>query len=172
MDNKIRPAYLGGSSDYFYFYGENLKYYDINSLYPFAMLNDMPLIPTDIIIEEDKLKLIHLDDIFGFVKVIVKCPENLKRPVLPIKYKGKTIYPTGSWIGTYFTEELKEINRLNLGYSFQIIEAHTYTRGKIFNKFVEHFFEIKKNSRGVEMFLAILCLNSLYGMFYSSKGES
>lgn len=43
LDNKIRPAYFGGSSDYFYFYGENLKYYDINSLYPFAMLNDMPL---------------------------------------------------------------------------------------------------------------------------------
>ena len=144
QDTFVRESYYGGATDVYTLTAKLLYYLDVNSLYPFAMLNDMPLIPTDIIIEEDKLKLIHLDDIFGFVKVIVKCPENLKRPVLPIKYKGKTIYPTGSWIGTYFTEELKEINRLNLGYSFQIIEAHTYTRGKIFNKFVEHFFEKKK----------------------------
>lgn len=34
LDNKIRPSYFGGSSDYYNFYGKNIKYYDVNSLYP------------------------------------------------------------------------------------------------------------------------------------------
>ena len=69
------------------------------------------------------------------------------------------------WIGTYFSEELKAVRNLNLGYTFEILEAHTYSRGQLFNSFVEHFFQIKKYSKGVARFLAKLCLNSLYGMF-------
>ena len=82
-----------------------------------------------------------------------------------LKFKGKTIFPTGVWIGTYFSEELKAVRNLNLGYTFEILEAHTYSRGQLFNSFVEHFFLIKKYSKGVARFLAKLCLNSLYGMF-------
>lgn len=44
LDNKIRASYYGGSSDYYYRYGQNIYYYDVNSLYPYVMLNDMPLI--------------------------------------------------------------------------------------------------------------------------------
>lgn len=43
LDNIIRLAYLGGSTDYYYKYGENLKHYDVNSLYPKAMCNPMPI---------------------------------------------------------------------------------------------------------------------------------
>lgn len=157
----VRESYYGGATDVYSVLAKLLYYLDVNSLYPFAMLNDMPLIPKDVIKDEVRLKLVNLDDIFGFVKVRVKCPKNLKRPVLPIKCEGKTIYTTGYWIGTYFTEELKEINKLKLGYSFHIIEAHIYTSAKIFNKFVEHFFEIKKNTTGVERYLAKICLNRL-----------
>ena len=54
---------------------------------------------------------------------------------------------------------------LNLGYQFNIIEAHRYSKGDIFTKFVNHFYDIKRNSTGSKKFLAKLCLNSLYGMF-------
>lgn len=74
LDNKIRPAYFGGSSDYFHFYGENLKYYDINSLYPFAMLNDMPL---EYLGEFDG-SIMKLEECFGFVEVIVTAPKDIK----------------------------------------------------------------------------------------------
>ena len=43
QDNFIRCGYYGGVTDYYKAYGENLYYYDVNSLYPFAMLNNMPL---------------------------------------------------------------------------------------------------------------------------------
>ena len=48
LDSIIRESYFGGSSDYYKFHGINLKYYDVNSLYPwstiYAMLNDIPLL--------------------------------------------------------------------------------------------------------------------------------
>lgn len=43
LDSIIRLSYIGGSTDYYYKYGENLKHYDVNSLYPKAMCNLMPL---------------------------------------------------------------------------------------------------------------------------------
>ena len=46
--------------------------------------------------------------------------------MLPVKYKGKTIYPTGKWNGTYFSEEIKAVLALNLGYKFKIIKGHRF----------------------------------------------
>ena len=36
-------------------------------------------------------------------EVDVECPDFIKKPVLPLKYKGKTIYPRGKWTSTYFS---------------------------------------------------------------------
>lgn len=38
----IKEGYYGGISEVYKPYGSNLYYYDVNSLYPFAALNDMP----------------------------------------------------------------------------------------------------------------------------------
>lgn len=42
-DSFIRKAYYGGATDYYKGYGKKLYYYDINSLYPYAMCKPMPL---------------------------------------------------------------------------------------------------------------------------------
>jgi hypothetical protein len=42
LDAFIRRGYFGGATDYYKKYAVNAKYYDANSLYPTAMLNDMP----------------------------------------------------------------------------------------------------------------------------------
>ena len=42
MYNDIKQAYYGGITEVYKPYGENFYYYDVNSLYPFASLNDMP----------------------------------------------------------------------------------------------------------------------------------
>lgn len=39
---EIRNAYYGGVVEVFKNEGNNLNYYDVTSLYPFAMLKDMP----------------------------------------------------------------------------------------------------------------------------------
>lgn len=41
-DTFIRQSYFGGATDYYKLRAENLYYYDVNSLYPFAMIKDMP----------------------------------------------------------------------------------------------------------------------------------
>jgi hypothetical protein len=58
---------------------------------------------------------------FGSLKVEVNSAKDIKIPLLPCKYNGKTIYPTGSRIGTYFSEELKAV--LPQGYQFKFLEA-------------------------------------------------
>ena len=40
--NFIYQGYFGGCTEVYIPYGENLKYYDVNSLYPAVALNPMP----------------------------------------------------------------------------------------------------------------------------------
>jgi hypothetical protein len=42
QDKFIRRGYYGGHTNVYIPYGENLHYYDVSSLYPFSMLQDMP----------------------------------------------------------------------------------------------------------------------------------
>jgi hypothetical protein len=38
VDKFIRRGYFGGGTDYYKAYGENLHYYDVNSLYPYSSI--------------------------------------------------------------------------------------------------------------------------------------
>lgn len=40
--SELKQAYYGGITEVYIPHGRNLFYYDINSLYPYASLNDMP----------------------------------------------------------------------------------------------------------------------------------
>lgn len=42
VDKIVRSSYRGGATEVYKCNGNNLHYYDINSLYPYAMLNPMP----------------------------------------------------------------------------------------------------------------------------------
>ena len=64
------------------------------------MINEMPL---KIIKKHFNGRSINLDTFFGFVKVLVRSPKDVKRPMLPTKFKCKSIYPTGEWIGSYLS---------------------------------------------------------------------
>ena len=77
------------------------KIYDVNSLYPFVMLNDMPL---NIDKKYSDMSNIKLEDFFGFCEAEITSPsaaDNIINPLLPYKHLGKTIFPFGSWKGTY-----------------------------------------------------------------------
>lgn len=104
-----------------------------------------------------------LNNFFGFSYVEVFCPLDMLRPVLPFHKDGKTIYPVGNWSGWYFSEELKAVE--SLGYQIKMIKGLEFSRSKLFDGFVKHFFNIKKLSKGVERDTAKLQLNNLYGYF-------
>ena len=54
---------------------------------------------------------------------------------------------------------------MKYGYKFEFIKGYEYSRYKLFNEYVNHFYNIKMNSTGSERFIAKLCLNTLYGYF-------
>lgn len=92
LDTVIRPSYFGGSTDFFTRHANNVKYYDVNSLYPFAMLNDMP---GDYLGKLDP-KTTNLDNVFGFVEVIISAPADMVNPLLIHHYRGSTIHPVAT----------------------------------------------------------------------------
>nr|YP_009517239.1 DNA polymerase [Myochromella boudieri]AYE93153.1 DNA polymerase [Myochromella boudieri] len=98
-DYFIRMGYFGGATDYYKCYCKGLYYYDINSLYPHAMCKPMPHFIKKF---HKDLSVIKLEDFFGFCLAEIQTPNNLK-PLLPYKYKGKTIYPNGIFTGVYFS---------------------------------------------------------------------
>ncbi len=163
LDNIIRLAYLGGSTDYFYKYGENLKHYDVNSLYPKAMCNPMPI---EFLEEIDGID-VKLEDVFGFAEAKITTPENLFIPLLPYKLENETLHPLGSWIGLYFTEELKTI--VKYGYKVELIKVYSFSKENIFTKYIEFFYNIKKFAIGPLRFIAKMHLNTLYGYFGRKK---
>ena len=83
--------------------------------------------------------------------------------MIPFKYKGKTIYPGGTFTGVYFTEEMKAL--LKYGYSFKLITGYEFSKTYLFNDYVEYFYNKKKTSKGSTRFIAKMHLNQLYGIF-------
>jgi hypothetical protein len=70
--NDIKKAYYGGKTEIYKPYGKNLYYYDVNSLYPFVALNDMPG-PDCKYIEFYSKNQYKLAELFGFYYCTVEC---------------------------------------------------------------------------------------------------
>lgn len=124
----IRRGYYGGHTDVYKPYGKGLFYYDVNSLYPYAMLKPMPGGKP---VWRGKLKGCDLEQLFGFVSAKVTCPESLKVPLLPYKdpKTGTLLFPTGTFTGVYFTEELELALTLKVGYKVEL--NHGYRKKKV-----------------------------------------
>ena len=73
--NDIKQGYYGGITEVYKPYGENLLYYDVNSLYPYASLNDMPgLICEKLAFYNDQ---VNLSNLFGFFYCKVETPKDI-----------------------------------------------------------------------------------------------
>ncbi|XP_016182637.1 uncharacterized protein LOC107624706 [Arachis ipaensis] len=166
-DNFIRKAYYGGHTDAYIPYGENLYYYDVNSLYPFIMKEyDMP---GGTPVWHGNLAGKDLDSLYGFIDAYVECPKTIKRPFLPYRDKNNTlIFPTGEFIGVYYSEELKYAK--SLGYRVIPLSGYLFDRkGTPFRDFVSSLYEsrlnAKKSGNEALSFVYKIIMNSLYGRF-------
>ena len=114
-------------------------YYDMNSQYPYAMLNDILLVTLYI------LPTKNLDNIFGFVYFVYgkfTPPYVLRVPF--IQYKdpktNKVSCPRGSFNRMIFSEEIKYA--LKYGYKFEVKFSYKFARGKgVFNSFILKEFD-------------------------------
>jgi len=160
IDNFIRNSYYGGGTDVYKGFAKLVYYYDVNSLYPAAMLNPMPY---NLIKIHNNMDNINLENFFGFIEVEVLCPITMKRPVLPYHSNGKTIYPVGTWKGVYFSEELKAVEKL--GYQFKLFKGYEFSKANLFESYINYFYEIKRTTTGSDRHIAKYLLNNLYGYF-------
>jgi hypothetical protein len=161
MYNLIKPSYFGGSAEIYKPYGENLYHYDINSLYPYAMLNDMP----GNYLKYEK-NILSLDNFFGFIYCEIEISKNILIPMVPIRCKNnKIIYPVGKMKGLYFSEEIK--SWMKLGYKIKLNSGYSFERIKSpFLYFIKDFYKFKMESKDKNLkLLSKSLLNGLYGYF-------
>jgi len=139
-------------------FGEILNCYDINSMYPAAMRdNDYPGEFSHWSTELDLTQ-----DLF-IIDAVVTCPDNLDKPLLPLK-DGKLLFPAGTFRGHFYSPEFKKA--LDLGYKIEKVYKVCYfeNAGKIFSEFVNHFYELRRKSKcPVQKFIYKDILVRLYG---------
>jgi len=149
--------YSGGRVEMYKGSGKNLRVYDVNSLYPYAMLQPMPageLIVTD---------RYHRGKI-GFYHVEIKSTPNWY--ISPLLHRGDKLTflngPGRYYCGSPTLEVLREF-----GVTFRVISGYYFSHSEpIFIDYVTQFFDLKNRSKGTALYyIAKLFLNSLYGKF-------
>lgn len=165
-EKDIRQAYKGGRVEVIQHYAENVKHYDVNSLYPYVMRKyPMP-------VGRPYLQEIKISD-FGIVFAKVTCPKDLKIPLLCTKREdGKLIFPTGTFSGWFCTPELQKAKQI--GYKIEIEHGYKFSKSYLFDDYIDHSYKLKKQSEdgSVSYTLAKLLMNSLYGKFGQKREKS
>jgi DNA polymerase type B, organellar and viral len=160
----MKNSYTGGSVDMIIPHGFNLYHYDINSLYPYAMLTyDVPI---------GNMKSFtgdvwKLDPIaFGFFEAEVIAPLDLDIPVLQIHLNNRTVSPVGKFKGWFFSEELRNAID-NYDYKVEIIKGYTFDKANIFRDYVNDLYNLRLqfNKNHPMNYITKILMNSLYGRF-------
>jgi hypothetical protein len=94
----LKKSYTGGATDMYIPYGEDIKEYDVNSLYP-SQMKQCPMPVGNITYFEGDIFKID-PKAFGFFDCIITAPENLNVPIIQTKIKSKTGLRTIAPLGT------------------------------------------------------------------------
>ena len=159
----IKLGYYGGITEVYKPYGENLYYYDVNSLYPYVSLNDM--VGLECHKQEYINKKANLNELFGFFYCDIEAPLNKYLGILPVRTNAGIIFPVGRWSGMYFSEELKYA--VENGYVINIKWGYKFNRvSDLFTKYVENLYKMKSYPKNItQKNLAKSLLNNLIGRF-------
>jgi hypothetical protein len=94
--NDIKESYYGGITEVYRPYGKNLFYYDVNSLYPYASLNDMPGLDCSKIMFYKDDEYNDIDNLFGFFNCKIEAPLDLYLGLLPVRNSIGIELPVGN----------------------------------------------------------------------------
>jgi hypothetical protein len=171
LDQKFRNAYYGGRTEAFEvgtFPG--CYYYDVKSMYPWAMLQDVPIgIP--IYLNKEPLGLEYLETHKGIVHLKIKGGFERATQGLNfhcMKSNNGLLFPyfqdwTDIW---YWSEEIQFGSKLGV-YEYKFIEMYIFQTAPILKKCVQTMFELKENNNenAPLRLIAKMIINSLYGIF-------
>ena len=104
LDSVIRKSYFGGGVHVFKLNQiiKNVFHYDINSLYPFAMLKPMPFKFIKSFVPDNNNWRLN-NKFFGFCKVEITIKDNCNKVLLPHRIDDKIVHISGTFIETYFS---------------------------------------------------------------------
>ena len=160
-DNYYRGNYYrGGRVEVYKMYGKNLYYYDINSLYPYVMLEKMP------VNEPIKIKRYKSNKI-GFYKIELLQDTNDYISVLSVKNKNGIYYVNGCKHDIFYLTSAELELLLENNVKFKIIDGYYFEKCEyLFNDYVNYYYDLKLNAKdNIDRTIAKLMLNSLYGKF-------
>lgn len=162
----FRAAYFGGRVEIFKKQGQGLHYYDINSSYPFSMLQPMPI--GKLTEWKGKPPAWLIKERVGFARASVYVPPSTHIPLLPHRLKdGKLIFPTGSFSGVWPAVELLEAEKEGVKVTWH--DSVWIVAEPIFGEMVHELYAYRDKSRpGYDealAYVAKILLNSLYGKF-------
>lgn len=180
INDAERAAYHGGRTDTFYKgvpLAPDVYKYDVNSLYPYCMLGDMPV---------RYLQTGNADWVGGYDGYIILAHVDLFIPpesdygflgLEGVKYDGRLIFPVGSYTAWVWEPLLKIADRH--GYIKKVHKVLLYESEPIFDDYIADLFarrlEYKQSGNDAFQLLTKLMMNSLYGKFgqrQSGKWES
>lgn len=175
VDEFVRLGYFGGRTEIFkpFYKGKKPLYcYDVNSLYPTVMLEDMPG-------NFKKWTTKYDPDCMGFFEATVQVPKDMKIPPLPtVQTLGKStklIFPTGTFSGVWSTVELEYAKSLGVKVISTGTGAVFENYGGLFRKFVNTLYEMRLEAKskgdGVGSTLTKILLNSCYGRMGLDKDK-
>ena len=160
---EIRQAYYGGITEVYKPFGTNLYYYDVNTLYPYVALQDMPGLTCNKVFlfegNED------INQLFGFFYCRIESSLNDYLGLLPIRTNTGLKFPLGQWEGWYFSEELKFAKEH--GYKIKVLKGYTFDRvNDVFTGYINKVYPIKSNTTNKsQKAMAKSLLNNLLGRF-------
>lgn len=168
--NDMKKAYYGGITEVYkpsnLDHKEKLYYYDVNSLYPYAALNDMPgLNAIKFSYFNGKCLKELKNNNFGFYYCEIETPLNLYFGLLLVRSNNGLKFPLGTFKGWYFSEELKFVQ--SKGYKITVINGYHFDRVKdVFNNYINKIYLMKTNATNpVQRQMSKSLLNNLLGRF-------
>lgn len=148
----VREGYFGGRTEVLLSEGRFLSDYDVNSSYPFAMTQPMPMGDAQSWGDSEPPREWRENRV-GFCRVTVHVPDDIELPPLPVKadgaffpehsgLDGKLLFPTGTLKGVWEWGELQ--NALENG--CRILEWHEsvwYQAGPLLGEFVDKMYRYR-----------------------------
>jgi hypothetical protein len=160
IENFCREAYSGGRCEIFRYDESEVNHYDVNSLYPSAMLESVPV---EYLYESKHIP--ERSDLIGFFKAKIFYPDRYL-PILPF-HADKLYFPTGVFEGTFSSLDLKLAERE--GAEVEILQGKIFLAEPILKEYALSMFALKQEAeregkKGLRYVYKILN-NSLYGKF-------
>lgn len=163
--DKLKEAAYGGRVEIFRtgLLDGKIDYYDVNSLYPFVMLENLYPTPST-----GRMVRVSNFQGEGVANCSVVYPQ-ISVPCLPVRHDGKLVFPVGSFVGAWAYPEIRQAIRDGA----KIEKVHwAYEYSEVCTPFKEFISTIYNRRKAEKDFLMNytykIFMNSVYGKFNES----